>query len=74
VNRHESVHSGAGNLNAFELISEETTVNLSGAGKAEVYANQLLNVTITGAGSVYYKGHPAIAKTITGSGNLIDSN
>jgi len=74
VSTHQLEHSGAGNLLAFDLITETTIINLSGAGKAEVYANQLLDVTISGAGSVYYKGRPTINQNITGSGSLIDSN
>lgn len=68
-----STFSGAGNILAFDLISETTIISLSGTGKAEVYVDQLLDVTITGAGSVYYKGKPTIIQNITGSGSLIDA-
>lgn len=74
VDSHQIGHSGAGNLLAFSLVTETTTVNLSGAGKVEVFVNQLLNVTISGVGSVHYKGHPTIIQSITGSGSLIDAN
>jgi len=74
VSTHQIEHSGAGNLLAFDLITETTIINLSGAGKAEVYVNQLLDATISSAGSVYYKGHPTIIQNITGSGSLIDAN
>jgi hypothetical protein len=74
VSTHQIGLSGAGNILAFELITETSTINLSGAGRAEVYVNQLLDVTISGAGSVYYKGQPTIIQNITGSGSLIDAN
>jgi hypothetical protein len=74
VGTYQITHSGAGNILAFDLISETTIISLSGTGKAEVYVDQLLDVTITGAGSVYYKGKPTIIQNITGSGSLIDAN
>jgi len=74
VNTHQIGQPGAGNVQAFDLITETSIVNLSGAGKAEVYVNQLLDVNISGSGSVYYRGHPTIIQNITGSGSLIDAN
>lgn len=74
VSKHQVELSGAGNILAFDLTTETTVINLSGAGKAEVRNSQLLDVTISGAGSVYYKGNPTIIQNITGSGSLIDAN
>jgi len=74
VSSHRVEHSGVGNLLAFDLITATTIINLSGVGRAEVYVNQLLDVTISGVGSVYYKGHPTIIQNITSSGSLIDAN
>jgi hypothetical protein len=72
--RHEIAHSGAGSLRCFKLFTEETKVTHAGAGRIEVRADSLLDVSITGAGSVYYKGHPTIIQSITGTGGLIDAN
>lgn len=74
VDTHQISHSGAGSIHAFELQTNATVISLSGAGKAEVYVTQSLEVTITGAGSVYYKGYPSIVSNITGVGSLIDAN
>ncbi len=74
VGLHRIVHSAAGNILSFGLISETTNINLSGAGRAEVWVNQLLDVNISGAGSVYYKGRPTIVQNITGAGQLVDAN
>lgn len=74
VATHQISHSGAGSIHAFDLMTDTTVISLSGAGKAEVYVAQLLEVTITGAGSVYYIGYPTIVSNITGVGNLIDAN
>ncbi len=65
---------GAGRLQAFGLSTGTTVVSLSGSGKAEVLATQLLNVKITGTGNVHYRGYPSITVEITGSGSLIDDN
>ena len=61
---------GLGNYSGGDLDSQQTTVNLTGAGGAEVWARSDLNVKISGAGSVSYYGSPAVTKSITGLGVL----
>ena len=70
----EIVSSGAGNIMAFDLITEVCEIQLSGAGNVEVTALSELDVDISGAGNVSYKGNPVIDVNITGTGNLIDAN
>lgn len=42
---------------------------MSGAGKADVYASEKLDVDLSGAGSVHYSGNPAsVTKHISGVG------
>jgi hypothetical protein len=74
VIKHIINHSGSGYLSAFDLISDTTIVNLSGAGSEEVYVNDLLDVNISGVGNVYYKGAGEIQVNITGIGNVISWN
>lgn len=74
VTKHIINHSGSGYLSAFDLISDTTIVNLSGAGSEEVYVNDLLDVNISGVGNVYYKGAGDILVNITGIGNVISWN
>ena len=63
--------SGAGLVNARELIANHTDITLSGAGSAEVYASQSLNVTISGVGNVSYYGDPeSVTKNIAGLGRV----
>lgn len=62
--------SGAGELDAISLYSKKASINISGAGEADVHVTDLLEVDITGAGSVNYKGSPEIDKHVTGAGNL----
>lgn len=66
--------AGVGNVQAFDLSTQICSVNISGAGNAEVTVDSLLDVTITGAGNVFYKGDPEINLNVTGTGNVIDSN
>ncbi len=72
--QHQIQISGAGTIHAFDLLTETTTVNVTGVGNVEVNVSQLLDVNISGAGSVYYKGYPTITQNITGTGSIIDAN
>lgn len=51
--------SGAGDAKCFNLRAENTTVNMSGAGHAEVFASKNVDANLSGAASLKYKGHPA---------------
>jgi hypothetical protein len=67
----EAVLSGAGTLDAKDLKTEETSLNISGSGNANVYASEKLGVEIVGVGEVNYYGNPKkIDKQIIGVGNL----
>lgn len=63
--------NGSGTLKAFELLSEETEVEISGAGDAEVYASKVLGISVSGAGNVSYKGNPpSLNQNVSGAGNV----
>ena len=62
--------SGSTDINCFEMLAEETNVELSGAGDAEVFASVRLGVSISGAADVKYKGNPAVSKQISGAGSI----
>jgi Putative auto-transporter adhesin, head GIN domain len=63
--------SGAGKAHCFDLLAENTTIDISGAGEAEVYASQKLNAEVSGAGSVKYKGGVKnISQRVSGAGNV----
>lgn len=62
--------SGSGNVHCYDLMSENTEIDIAGAGDAEVYASKSLDVDIAGAGDVRYKGNPTIKQSIAGSGNI----
>lgn len=63
--------SGAATLQAGKLEAEDVSVNISGAGNAEVYASQKLDAQIMGAGSVVYAGNPKdVSRQVLGAGSI----
>jgi hypothetical protein len=62
--------SGSGNVHCFDLLSENTEIDIAGSGNAEVYASKSLDVDIAGAGDVRYKGNPSIKQNTSGSGDI----
>ncbi|MGQ0827281.1 MAG: GIN domain-containing protein [Bacteroidota bacterium] len=64
--------NGVGFFKAFDLISEDCTVTMIGAGESEVYASKSLIATIAGLGTVYYKGNPpSVTPYMFGLGFLV---
>jgi len=51
-------HSGVGIIQAFDLKTEQLSLDVDGIGAAEVYASKELNVNAKGVGGVKYKGNP----------------
>lgn len=62
--------SGSTNIKCYELLSENTSVGLSGAGDAQVYASVSLDVEISGAADVRYKGNATVKQSISGAGSV----
>jgi hypothetical protein len=62
--------SGAGHIYCYDLQTENTTVEISGAGSAQVSASVKLDVSVSGAGNISYKGNPAISQQISGAGSV----
>jgi hypothetical protein len=62
--------SGASRLDAEDLHVKMAQLSISGAGKAEVSASDVLKVSISGAGKVTYSGNPTIEKHISGAGSV----
>ena len=62
--------SGSGSIKAFDLATDETKLDLSGAADAEVTANQKLDVQVSGSGDVKYKGNASVSQSISGSGSV----
>ncbi|HTE23121.1 head GIN domain-containing protein [Flavitalea sp.] len=63
--------SGAGHARCFDLLTENTTIEISGAGDAEVYASMKVDAQVSGAGSVKYKGEAAtVNQKVSGAGSV----
>jgi hypothetical protein len=63
--------SGAGSAHCYELLSENTKIDISGVGSAEVYASVKLDAHVSGAGSVNYKGNATdIKQDVSGVGSV----
>ncbi len=62
--------SGSGDIRCFNLMTENTEIDIAGSGNAEVYASKRLDVDVAGAGNVRYKGNPSIKQNIAGAGSV----
>jgi len=63
--------TGAANAHCFDLLSENTKVEISGAGSAEVFASVKLDAEVSGAGGVTYKGNaPSVDQHVSGAGSV----
>lgn len=62
--------SGSTDIKCFDLQAENTDVEISGAGDAEVFASVQLDVRVSGAGDVKYKGNATVSKQISGAGSV----
>ena len=63
--------TGAGHAHCFDLLSESTKVEISGAGSAEVYASVKLEADVSGAGNVKYKGNASdVKQDVSGAGSV----
>jgi hypothetical protein len=63
--------SGACDIFGFDLVCDNFTVDLSGAGKAQIHVNKKINAEISGAGSIRYKGNPSVInQSVSGAGSI----
>jgi hypothetical protein len=71
VNNMDVDVAGAAKFNASELQVANCQISLAGAGKADVFVTDTLDVNIAGVGLVSYKGNPQkIYSSIGGIGKL----
>lgn len=63
-----------GNLNGFDFIVDDCSIDQNGVGNLEVNCQSNLQGSLTGVGNIYYKGSPKIDVDITGVGKLINAN
>ncbi len=66
--------SGASDVKCFDLFTENTTVDISGAFSAEVNASVKLDVNASGASGIKYKGSPAVTQDLSGASSVSKVN
>lgn len=62
--------NGAGEIDAFDLKTDEAMVDIAGAGEINLFAEKELDVEISGAAEVNYKGSPKVSEDISGAGAI----
>lgn len=62
--------AGASEVKCFELKTENTRLDISGACSAQVFASVKLEVEASGASEVRYKGTPAITQSVSGASSI----
>jgi hypothetical protein len=62
--------SGAGDVRAGELVTEDGKVSVAGAGSVVVNAEKTLRVSLSGAGTVEYYGNPELKQSVSGLGRI----
>jgi hypothetical protein len=62
--------SGASHARCYELLSENTDVDASGASSAEVFASVKLKADASGASNIRYKGNAAVSQQASGAGSV----
>lgn len=71
VNAMSAEMNGASRLDADTLVTRAIDLSISGAGRAEVHATEILKVAISGAGKVIYSGNPkTVDKDVSGAGSI----
>ena len=66
--------SGSAQVNAFDLIAQRATINISGYGSCDITVHEELNATISGMGRITFDGSPAVQEQIDGLGSVTQRN
>jgi hypothetical protein len=64
--------SSGSEINGFQLVANEATVQASSGSSIEVYASQMLDAKVSSGASVEYQGKPKSVKKAKSSGGSID--
>ena len=63
--------SGSGNIQCFDLYTENCTISKSGSGNTQLTVAKSLKASISGSGNMYYRGTPnTVSCTSVGSGKI----
>jgi hypothetical protein len=62
--------SGSSDIKCFDLATEQTKIDISGSGEAEVFASVKLDIQTSGSSEVKYKGNATVSQDVSGSGSV----
>ena len=62
--------SSSADIKSFDLLSENTTANVSSSATIQVHASVNLNAKASSSGSIAYKGAATVNKSISSSGSV----
>jgi Putative auto-transporter adhesin, head GIN domain len=62
--------SGASSVNAYNFITDEISISVSGASNARVEAAKYLKANVSGASKLQYRGNPVTDFSITGASSV----
>ncbi|GAB2949223.1 head GIN domain-containing protein [Hymenobacter coalescens] len=74
ADQHDARLTGSGELQAYDLSSQELDLTATGSGRSYARVSSRLDAKLTGSGSLYYKGTPRVTVRTTGSGRVVDAN
>lgn len=67
----EASVAGSGDINAFDLVAQNSKVNVSGSGNISTNCSEFIEARVAGSGDIEYKGKPKKVDTkVAGSGKI----
>ncbi len=67
---HNTHASGSADIRAYQLLSENTEAEASGAANIKVHASVLLDATASGAADISYKGGAVVKEHVSGAASI----
>jgi len=62
--------SGASDINGYDLVAEDATLNASGASGVEITVNKNLKAEASGASHIHYKGNASVNQNTSGASSV----
>jgi len=62
--------SGASDINGYDLVAEDATVDVSGASGADITVNKNLKAEASGASHIHYKGNASVSQSASGASSV----
>jgi len=74
VDHHRIFVSASGDINAFDFISDTTSIQIESSGFSRVYADSLLQIVTLDRGNVHYRGFPELKIVGEGTSTVTEVN